>query len=228
MVTGNVSDRTLEFLLKFGEKGRIILQAALDCSYENNKPELGDFSYKDVVDKLSQLGYSYDPKMILRALEKDYGILETTYKSSNQHWWKFIDKEQVETILNENKEGDPKIELIKIKFYSLEPQKIERKLDLMSKKSIITEIDKKTFRLMVFDELSKLTEIYEEASQYEETLPIAERIKRILTLASIIARKIYGKGYNKGFLEKEGEERENNNVNSLRLSLSEDNISDES
>ncbi|MBB5252880.1 hypothetical protein [Sulfurisphaera ohwakuensis] len=228
MVTGNVSDRTLEFLLKFGEKGRIILQAALDCSYENNKPELGDFSYKDVVDKLSQLGYSYDPKMILRALEKDYGILETTYKSSNQHWWKFIDKEQVETILNKNKEGDPKIELIKIKFYSLEPQKIERKLDLMSKKSIITEIDKKTFRLMVFDELSKLTEIYEEASQYEETLPIAERIKRILTLASIIARKIYGKGYNKGFLEKEGKERENNNVNSLRLSLSEDNISDES
>ncbi|BAB65528.1 hypothetical protein [Sulfurisphaera tokodaii] len=228
MVTGNVSDRTLEFLLKFGEKGRIILQAALDCSYENNKPELGDFSYKDVVDKLSQLGYSYDPKMILRALEKDYGILETTYKSSNQHWWKFIDKEQVETVLNENKEGDPKIELIKIKFYSLEPQKIERKLDLMSKKSIITEIDKKTFRLMVFDELSKLTEIYEEASQYEETLPIAERIKRILTLASIIARKIYGKGYNKGFLEKEGKERENNNVNSLRLSLSEDNISDES
>jgi len=98
----------------------------------------------------------------------------------------------------------------------------------MSKKSIITEIDKKTFRLMVFDELSKLTEIYEEASQYEETLPIAERIKRILTLASIIARKIYGKGYNKGFLEKEGKERENNNVNSLRLSLSEDNISDES
>jgi len=228
VVTGNVSDRTLEFLLKFGEKGRIILQAALDCSYENNKPELGDFSYKDVVDKLSQLGYSYDPKMILRALEKDYGILETTYKSSNQHWWKFIDKEQVETVLNENKEGDPKIELIKIKFYSLEPQKIERKLDLMSKKSIITEIDKKTFRLMVFDELSKLTEIYEEASQYEETLPIAERIKRILTLASIIARKIYGKGYNKGFLEKEGKERENNNVNSLRLSLSEDNISDES
>ncbi|QIW23396.1 hypothetical protein EWF20_04025 [Sulfolobus sp. S-194] len=228
MVTGNVSDRTLEFLLKFGDKGRIILQAALDCSYENNKPELGDFSYKDVVDKLSQLGYSYDPKMILRALEKDYGILETTYKSSNQHWWKFIDKEQVETVLNENKEGDPKIELIKIKFYSLEPQKIERKLDLMSKKSIISEIDKKTFRLMVFDELSKLTEIYDEASQYEETLPIAERIKRILTLASIIARKIYGKGYSKGFLEKEGKERESNNVNSIRLSLSEDNISNES
>ncbi|BFH73599.1 hypothetical protein SJAV_15430 [Sulfurisphaera javensis] len=228
MVNGSVSDRTVEFLLKFGDRGRIVLQTALDCSYENEKNELGDFSYKDIVQKLQDLGYSFDPKMILRALEKDYGIIETTYKSNNQHWWKFIDKEQVENVINENKENDPRVELIKIKFYSLEPQKIERKLELMSKKTVLTEVDKKTFRLMVFDELSKLAEIYEEASQYEETLVIADKVKRILTLASIIARKVYGKGYNKGLSEEKGKEGENHDVNSIRLPYSENYFSDKS
>ncbi|MBP1357085.1 MAG: hypothetical protein JZD40_01145, partial [Sulfolobus sp.] len=183
---GSVSDRTLEFLLKFGDKGKQVLIAALEVSNENEKTELGDFSYKSVTDKLVEKGYSYDPKMILRALEKDYGLIETTYKSSNQHWWKFINKEQVESVVNDNKESDPKIELIRIKFYSLEPQKIEKRLQLMSKKSVLTEVDKRTFRVMVFDELSRLAEIYDEASQYEETFQIAENVKRILTLASII------------------------------------------
>lgn len=226
MVTGSVSDRTLEFLLKFGDKGKIVLVSALEASEENSNPELGDFSYKSVVEKLNEKGYNYDPKMILRTLEKDYGIIETTYKSSNQHWWKFIDKDQVESVIDENKEEDPRIELLKIKFYSLEPQKIERKLELMVKKSILTEVDKKTFRLLVFDELSKLTEIYEEALQYEETLDIANKIKRILTLASMIAKRIYGKGYNTGILKEEGKERENNNADSLRLPYSQDNLSD--
>lgn len=224
---GSVSDRTLEFLLKFGDKGKETLIAAIECSYENERTELGDFSYKSVVEKLTEKGYNFDPKMILRALEKDFGIIETTYKSSNQHWWKFIDREQVENVVNENKDTDPKVELIRIKFYSLEPQKIEKRLELMSKKSILTEVDKKTFRLMVFDELTKLAEIYDEASQFEETLQIVESIKRILTLASIISKRIYGKGYNKGFLKEKGEKRENNNVNSIRLSNSENNITDE-
>ena len=224
---GSVSDRTLEFLLKFGDKGKETLITAIECSYENERTELGDFNYKSVAEKLTEKGYNFDPKMILRALEKDFGIIETTYKSSNQHWWKFIDREQVENIVNDNRETDPKVELIRIKFYSLEPQKIEKRLELISKKSILTEVDKKTFRLMVFDELTKLAEIYDEASQFEETLQIVESIKRILTLASIIAKRIYGKGYNKGFLEEEGEKREDNNVNSIRLSNSKNNITDE-
>jgi len=226
-VIGSVKDRTLEFLLKFGEKGKQTLIAALEFSNENERTELGDFNYKSVTEKLTEKGYNFDPKMILRALEKDFGIIETSYKSSNQHWWKFIDREQVENIVNDNKETDPKVELIRIKFYSLEPQKIEKRLELISKKSILTEVDKKTFRLMVFDELTKLAEIYDEASQFEETLQIVESIKRILTLASIIAKRIYGKGYNKGFLKEEGEKREDNNVNSIRLSNSENNITDE-
>ena len=224
---GSVSDRTLEFLLKFSEKGKDTLIAALECSYENERTELGDFSYKAVVEKLTEKGYNFDPKMILRALEKDFGIIETTYKSANQHWWKFIDREQVERVINDSKEEDPNVELIKIKFYSLEPQKIEKRLELMSKKPVLTEVDKKTFRLMVFDELTKLVEIYDEASQFEETLKIAENIKRILTLASIIAKRIYGKGYNKGFLKEEGEKREGNDADSLRLPNSEDIISNE-
>lgn len=224
---GSVSDRTLEFLLKFGDKGKQVLIAALEVSNENEKTELGDFSYKSVTDKLAEKGYSYDPKMILRALEKDYGLIETTYKSSNQHWWKFIDKEQVESVINDNKESDPKIELIRIKFYSLEPQKMEKRLQLMSKKPVLTDLDKRTFRVMVFDELSRLAEIYDEASQYEETFQIAENVKRILTLASIIAKRIYGKSYDKGILKEEGEEGKNINANGIRLPHSKNNLADE-
>ena len=223
MITGSVKDRTTEFLLKFGERGEAVLRAALDFSDENEN-ELGDFSYKGVVEKLTQMGYNFDPKMLLRSLEKDYGITETSYKSSNQHWWKFIDKEQVREALSDSEEEDPRVRLVFLKFYSLDPKGLQKRLEFYYRKPSLTEIDKRNFRRLVFEELDQLVQLYEEALQYEETQGIAQQINRLLTLAYKIGRRIYGKDNSKGLLEEKGEEREDNDAYSLRLPDSEGDI----
>ena len=49
---GTVKDRTLEALLKYGDKAKYILKAAIEIAQENKGGELGDFSYKQLVEKL--------------------------------------------------------------------------------------------------------------------------------------------------------------------------------
>ncbi|BCU69547.1 hypothetical protein [Stygiolobus caldivivus] len=224
MITGSIRDRTAEFLLKFADRGEAVLKAALEFSEENENRELGDFSYKGVSEKLVEMGYNFDPKMLLRSLEKDYGITETTYKSSNQHWWKFLDKEQVANALSESGDQDPRVKLIYLKFYSLDPKELQRKLEFYSRKSSLTELDKKNFRRMVFEEIEQLTQLYEDALQYEETQGVAKQINKLLTLAYKVGKRIYGKGFDQGLPEEERTERKDNHVNSLRLPDSESDI----
>lgn len=230
MVTGSVRDRTIEFLLKFADKGRLVISNAIEITEENENLELGDFSYKALVERLQSKGFYFDPKMILRRLEKEYGIIETSYKSTNQHWWRFIDKDQVLEVVKDQEEvEDPKIRLIFLKFYSLDPKEIEKKLEFINRKVKLSDVDKKMFRTLIFDQISQLTELYEDALQYEETQEVAKRIQKILTLAYTIGRKIYvsREGINKGLSEKEGE-RENNYAYSLRLPNGKNNVNDES
>jgi hypothetical protein len=224
VITGSIRDRTAEFLLKFGERGESVLRAALEYSEENENKELGDFSYKGVVDKLIDMGYNFDPKMLLRSLEKDFGITETTYKSSNQHWWKFLDKEQVSLALSDSGQQDPRVRLIFLKFYSLDPKELQRKLEFYSRKTVLSEMDKKNFRKLVFEEIEQLTQLYDDAIQYEETQGIAKQINKLLTLAYKVGKRIYGKGFDQGFSEEEGEERKDNHAHSLRLPDSESDI----
>jgi len=65
---GTVKDRTLEALLKYGDKAKYVLKAIIEITEENENRELGDFSYKQLVEKLGEFGVNYDPRMILRAL----------------------------------------------------------------------------------------------------------------------------------------------------------------
>lgn len=67
MVTGSVRDRTIEFLLKFADKGRLVISNAIEITEENENLELGDFSYKALVERLQSKGFYFDPKMILRS-----------------------------------------------------------------------------------------------------------------------------------------------------------------
>ncbi|MEM0363052.1 MAG: hypothetical protein QXH75_04540 [Sulfolobaceae archaeon] len=224
---GTVKDRTLEALLKYGDKAKYILKAAIEIAQENKGGELGDFSYKQLVEKLEELGVNYDPRMILRALEKDYGILETTYKSANQHWWKFIDIEQTKIALdgNENTEEDPQISLILIQYNSLNIKDIERKLMFLIKKPKLFDMDRKNFMQFAFEILPLIVKLYYKASQYEETYEIAERLKKIINLAKRVSSRLNNeKSDDKGFLEEEDFKGKNYNVNSIRLPNGEDNI----
>lgn len=223
---GTVKDRTLEALLKYGDKAKYILKAAIDVYERNENKELGDFSYKQLIQRLEEMGVNYDPRMILRALEKDYGIIETTYKSANQHWWKFIDIEQTKlAVYGEDKnEDEPEISLIIIQYNSLNIKEIEKKLMFLIRKPKLFDIDRKNFAEFAFEILPLIVKLYYKASQYEETYEIAERLRKIISLAKRVSVRLNDeKGDNKGFYKKEIQ-GEDYNANSIRLSNSEDNI----
>jgi hypothetical protein len=218
-MVGNIRDRTTEFLLRFGDRGKTVVSIALMCE----PTQLGDFSYKCVQEKIVERGYDFDPKMLLRSMEKDYGITETSYKSTNQHWWRFLDKKQVEEAISPEEE-DPAITVVKIQAESLDMPSAERKLSVLMRKPKLSEIDKRIFRQFSFEELPLFVKIYNDAMQYEETQEIGERIKKIINMARAVAMKINEKeSYNQGLLKKE-REREDYNANSVRLSDLKDNI----
>ncbi|MCY0859108.1 MAG: hypothetical protein OWQ54_01625 [Sulfolobaceae archaeon] len=192
MIVGSVKDRTTEALLKYGEKARIILSACLEASEINENKELGDFSYKQLIEVLRGKNIDYDPKSLLRMLEEDYGIIQTTYRTSGQHWWKFVNKEQVVEALRGNSEieEDPKISAIKIQAESLGLKEIEKKLLFLLRKPTLSDIDKRILRRFAFEDLPLLLKVYDEASSYEETIDIAEKIKKIIELAKRVSQKI--------------------------------------
>jgi hypothetical protein len=190
---GGVRDRTTEALLRFGDRCKLILKVAISIAESNDKKELGDFDYKTLVEKLQEAGLDKDPKMILRALERDYGIIETTYKSANQHWWRFINIEEVKEAIGDEIE-DPEIQLIKIQANSLNLTELERKLRFMLNKPVLSEVDRALFKKIAFEELNYVMDVYRKASMYEETYDIAEKVKTILTLATKVSMKI-GKNY---------------------------------
>jgi hypothetical protein len=133
-----------------------------------------------------------DPKMILRVLERDFGVLETSYHSYNQHWWKFVDAEQIREALGEE-EVDPEVQLIRIQFDSLDVSGLEKRLRFMLTKPTLTESDKRAFREMAFDVLPSLTELYRRASAREETANLTLDIGRVMALASQVSRRIAGR-----------------------------------
>ncbi len=216
-MVGNVRDRTTEFLLRFGDRGKVVLETSLNC--EPN--QLGDFSYKCVQETLIREGYGFDPKMLLRSMEKDFGITETSYKSANQHWWKFIDRSQVEETISQEEE-DPSVSLVRIQAESLNLAGIEKKLSFLMGKAVYSEVDRRAFRQFSFEELPLLVKVYNDAVQYQETQGIGERIKKVISMAKSVAVKMNERKVNcKGIRQEEGK-GEVDHVDGLRLSNSED------
>ncbi|AWS00505.1 hypothetical protein [Metallosphaera hakonensis] len=216
---GGLKDRLTEALLKY-ERASIILRVALSIVEDKGRSEVGDFDYRTLTSRLLEMGYDFEPKMILRALERDFGIIETSYKSSNQHWWRFIDLDAVKEALDQEEE-DPEILLIKTQASSLGLTDIERRLESLIKRGIRSDVDRSILRKIAFEDLPLLLDVYKKSIQYEETKDVAMRIKKILTLASKVAKTENAKNNYQRFPEKEGE-RKDSHVNSLRLFHGED------
>ena len=80
--------RLAEFLLKYGDKAGALIEAIREASLRNDNPDAGDFSYKQIMEILDSKGYAFDPKNLLRILEKDYGLIVTSFRTSSQLWWR--------------------------------------------------------------------------------------------------------------------------------------------
>lgn len=185
---------------RYGQRFLLVMRAAIAITRENKlrgNNTLGDFDYKSVVEKLNSMGFSYNPSLLLKTLERDYKIIETSYKTSNQHWYKFrYNAETIESILNSVAKGfeeldDPDVALVRIQLRSLRPRFWLNKLKTMSVKERLTKTDIRLFQKFSFDILPKLVKVLKHAEEYEDEL-FAEinMLKEVIQLAQLIAEKI--------------------------------------
>jgi len=183
-----------EFINIYGERGYYILKAILEAYKENwGRASLGDFCYKDIKRKLISYGIKYNPAILLSNLEKEYGVIETTYKSSNQHWWRIVDLEAIEEVVAEY-EGrsveeleslPPRARLLRIQFYALDPEKLLIKLKRFQNG---IRVPSRILDEIIFVKLPKIVDFLEKAEEEfpdelsteislaEELLELAERL----------------------------------------------------
>jgi len=190
--------QVFDFLRQYGDKGLLVLRTALDIALDPNiDHRLGDFSYKHLVIRLRAMGINYNPSNLLRIMEREYTLIEKTYSSSNQKWWRFIDLDGVRNALNEYIGGtsfsDPRLRILLIKYRSLEPSRILSFLKRISTKPVLSSIDKKVFREIVFKELDLIAEILEKMMEYEDVFEKEISVlNEIIMLAERVAARLEG------------------------------------
>lgn len=183
------------FLEKYGEKGLLVLKAAYDIAQDPNVDHrLGDFSFKHLVLRLASMGFNYNPINILRIMEREYGIIEKSYTSSNQTWWRFVDIDATRSTLSEQYGAqleDPVIKSILIKYRSLEPRSIMETLKRLLAKESLTNADKELFKNIAFTTLDKIVWLINEMEKYEEVFnPEIRVLREILNLADMVSSKL--------------------------------------
>lgn len=194
-----VKERVYEALEKYGDRAYVVLKAMIEVARDytlSSRNRHGDFDYRGLVLRLKAMGVEYNPSRLLKTLE-EYGIIETTYHSGGQHWWRIISLDEVEEALREYSgeptldQEDPEITLIKVQVESLEPENLKSILQLMLRKKKLGEIDKKKFKRIVFEDLELVVKVLKKALEYEDVLePEIKRLREILSLALLVAKKI--------------------------------------
>ncbi|MCE4622619.1 MAG: hypothetical protein F7B19_04825 [Desulfurococcales archaeon] len=201
-----------EFIAKYGERGYLVLKAILEAARKGRRPfSLGDFNYKDVKIALKAMGIDYNPAPLLSKLEKEYGVIETSYKSSNQHWWRILDRELIEAVVREW-EGkpepdpeDPRVRMLRIQFYSLSPHEILDLLTRLSKRKRLTSMERAKLKKIAFEELPLLVDFIEKASsEYPDEL--SEEIAVAESILELFEEIVYG-GASKARYSVKGRER---------------------
>jgi hypothetical protein len=183
-----------EFIRAYGERGYYVLKAILEAFKENwGRGALGDFDFKSVRKKIESYGLDYNPALLLSRLEKEFGVIETTYKSTNQHWWRIVDLNAIEEVLAEYEGRDleslnslpPRARLLRIQFYSLDPEKV---LATLKKAQRGFKLPRRLLEEIIFVKLPKIVDFLEKAydefpeelmaeiSLAEEILNLAERL----------------------------------------------------
>ncbi|ADV65056.1 hypothetical protein [Desulfurococcus mucosus] len=196
MFPGDARTAIEDFLSRYGEKALVVLRIAYNIARDPNiDHRLGDFSYKHIVFKLYEAGVTYNPVNLLKVMEKNYGIIEKSYTSKNQTWWRFRDidsvRDAIEAYTGSRGEEDPRLKLLAIKYRSMEPLKMLNTLHKLAVKDKLSEVDKEVFRGLVFNELEKVTSILQEMMRYEEAFSNEIRVlNEILGLAEAVARKL--------------------------------------
>ncbi|MEM0005482.1 MAG: hypothetical protein QXJ56_06270 [Ignisphaera sp.] len=189
----------LECYHRYGQRFVVVMKTAIGIAKENRlrgEQLPGDFDYRTLVDRLNSIGVQYNPSLLLRALEREYGVIETSYRSSNQHWYRFRDLESVEQILNsvagiDVAEEEPEVAMVKIQIKALQIRYWLGKLKALSIKTRLSRSDIELFRRFSFSILPKLVRILRKAEEYEDQLYTEIGIvKETVSLAQIVAERV--------------------------------------
>lgn len=153
-----------DILVKYGERAYEVLRIATEIALENrslSKRLPGDFDYRTLVHKLYLNGINYNPSRLLSIIEREYGIIETTYRSANQRWWRFTDLRSIIDALDRYKTpqeiiDDPEIYLIKLQFKVLNLDELNKIVnELMNKNKLMNE-DVELVKKIVLSELENV------------------------------------------------------------------------
>ncbi|MEM4035205.1 MAG: hypothetical protein QXU97_01095 [Fervidicoccaceae archaeon] len=189
-----VAERVKAFLAAYGERGELVLRAALERAWEleaSGARVLGDFDNRGLKRKLEERGLKYNPGQLLRRLERDYMLIETSYRSSTQRWWRFVDKSEIERALGwKPSEVDVEGKLVRAQFASIQPARLVKDLEEISSKVALSRDDVERLRRLLFNELElavKLTKKMRELGGFEEELTI---LGRLMELAFRAAKRL--------------------------------------
>jgi hypothetical protein len=187
-----------DFLARYGEKGRAVLLAAVEAMIEiQRKSEytrLGDFDYKTLKEMLERLGGGVNPTNYLRALEREYGIVNQTYRSTRQQWWSFANKEAILSWY-ERQTGkpsdDPVVKVLVVKYRVLKPEEKLSRLEALSRKPSLSPVEQKEIMDFVFNELDKVLLVLNEIKKYGDVFRNEVNVlSRIIDLAYQLSSKI--------------------------------------
>ncbi len=185
-----------EALGRYGIKLRIVLETALEIAKKNRlmgSTSLGDFDYKSLVLELEKRGFKYNPSQLLRILEREYGILETTYHSSGQRWYRFKNLDIIERVLLGDNfvDEEPEVKVLKVQIKSLQLNKVINYLKRLELKSRLSSSDLKKFRQIAFEYLPRVVKLLRKAEEYEEYLYAEiELLRSVINLAYRVAEKL--------------------------------------
>lgn len=187
-----------DYLVSHGEKGKMVLLAAVEAMIEiqkrNEYTQLGDFDYKTLKEMLERLGGGVNPTNYLRILEREYGIVTQTYRSTRQQWWSFTNKEAVLSWY-EKQVGkpvdDPAVKVLITKYKVLKPEDKLSRLETLSRKKSLSIIEQKEIMDFVFNELDKVLLVLNEMTKYGDIFNNeAKVLSKIIDLAYQLSRRI--------------------------------------
>ena len=193
----SVGDRVKLFIGEHGEKGELVLKAALERAQEldlEGRPKLGDFDFKGVKRKLLEWGVRYNPSQLLRKLEREYAVIETSYRSTTQHWWIFYDRDEVERVIGSERlheASDFEFKLVLAQYNVLRPARLLSELRSLSTKKALTPRDVERLRLLLFNEIEEAVKLARKMEAFPEQFKRErEVLAKIIELAYSVSKKI--------------------------------------
>lgn len=201
---GTISEAlVLDFIYRYGDKAYILLRAAYEIYQANillGKRLPGDFDYKSLISKLREKKLSYNPTQLLRALERNLGVIETTYRSANQRWWRFTNPAAISKALdiyegksNDETYEDPEIALLKMQVEVVSIDEMLNELVNLLAKERLTSGDRDRIKELLFNDAQLIIKLFKTTQKYEEIFKdFNVKVRYLLKYLTIAVKKLKG------------------------------------